>query len=138
TLLDTYEIERAPHVRQIVETAVEYGRLTCITDEAEAAARDEAWLADPRSVTERIPFRLPSLRPGPLVLEGGGDLFIQPRGEGSPPLDDIVGQRFLVLGRDEEALGTTQDWWMSSVGALVVTIDALPRGDELDSWLRAR
>src|SRR5262249_23484228 len=46
TLLDTYEMERSAHVRTIVEAAVEFGRLTCITDPDEAAARDVQWLSD--------------------------------------------------------------------------------------------
>ena len=138
TLLDTYEMERAPHVRQIVEAAVAYGRLTCITDAEEAAERDRRWLADERSATERLPFRLPSLSPGPLVLEGGGELFIQPRREDGGLLDDVVGQRFLVFGLDDEALGVSSEWWRQTVGALVATVDGLPCSDALSQWLRTR
>jgi 3-(3-hydroxy-phenyl)propionate hydroxylase len=138
TLLDTYEMERSPHVRQIVESAVEYGRLTCITDPAEAALRDERWLADGRAATKRLPFRLPALTPGPLVLEGGGELFIQPRDDEGTRLDDVVGQRFLVVATEEETLGASSHWWRDAVGALVTTADSLPGSDALRKWLLLR
>jgi 3-(3-hydroxy-phenyl)propionate hydroxylase len=136
-LLDTYELERSPHVRKIVESAVAYGRITCITDREEAAKRDRQWLADPRSAVARLPFRLPSLKPGPLVHKGGGELFIQPE-ENGVLLDDVIGQGFLVLAADTDALGASAEWWSDQVGALVATVDALPSSHTLADWLEVR
>lgn len=44
-LLDTYQQEREPAVRSIVQAAVDFGRIICTLDPAQAAARDEAMLA---------------------------------------------------------------------------------------------
>src|SRR5205085_3963572 len=44
-LLDTYQPEREPHVRTIVEAAVGFGRLICTTDVDVAAGRNAAMLA---------------------------------------------------------------------------------------------
>jgi 3-(3-hydroxy-phenyl)propionate hydroxylase len=126
-LLDTYTVERRPHVRGIVQAAVDFGRLVCTLDPKEAAARDERMLHDTAPPTERWPFRLPLLEPGPFVLEGGGNLFIQPEvAEGEERLDDMVGGRFLVLARTSSGFGTSARWWQEEAGALVTTIDDLP------------
>jgi 3-(3-hydroxy-phenyl)propionate hydroxylase len=140
SLLDTYEQERRPHVTAIVKAAVEFGRITCITDPAEAAERDRRWLVDSRPAARRLPFSLPDLQPGPLVLAGGGELFIQPEspaGDGTR-LDDVVGQRFLVVSADGQPNGRWAGWWSQEVGALVTEADALPGGDQIKRWLATR
>jgi 3-(3-hydroxy-phenyl)propionate hydroxylase len=134
-LLDTYGAERRPHVRRIVELAVGLGRLMTLTDPRLAAERDRRWLAGERPV-----IKLPRLDAGPLVLEGGGELFPQwPAAEDGRRFDDAVGQRFLVLAVDDAALGATAGWWRDSVGALVATPAQLrvPPGPATD-WLAAR
>ncbi len=40
TLLDSYQTERAPHIRHVVETSVAMGRIVCELDASKAAARD--------------------------------------------------------------------------------------------------
>jgi 3-(3-hydroxy-phenyl)propionate hydroxylase len=139
-LLDTYEAERRPHVTTIVRTAVEFGKLTCITDPVEAAERDRLWLVDPRPAARRLPFSLPGLERGPLVLEGGGELFIQtesPTGDGAR-LDDLVGQRFLVVVASGQPAGRTVDWWHTHADALVTEADGLPGSEQIRAWLDAR
>lgn len=42
-LLDTYQTEREPHVRDWTVISIESGKIPCITDPAEAEARDEAF-----------------------------------------------------------------------------------------------
>jgi 3-(3-hydroxy-phenyl)propionate hydroxylase len=139
-LLDTYQLERRPHVRSIIESAVAFGRLICVVDPVEAEARDQRLLNDPRPPTARVPFLLPSIAPGPLVRSGGGELFIQPASrDGSPRLDDIVGQRFLIVGRTTAALGSSAVWWAESLGALVTTLDALDdTGGLVRRWMDQR
>jgi 3-(3-hydroxy-phenyl)propionate hydroxylase len=44
-LLDTYQRERAPHVRTIIEAAVGFGRIICTLDPEVANARNEGMLA---------------------------------------------------------------------------------------------
>ena len=140
SLLDTYGTERSPHVRHIIAAAIEYGRMTCMTDPEQAAERDRRWRDDMRPATERLPFSLPPLRRGPLVLEGGGELFPQPAHPGERGrLDDMVGQRFLVLGRDTKSFGESGRWWADRMGAYVVTLADL--GDlrrELEKWMNVR
>ena len=138
TLLDTYGLERSPHVRKIIEAAIRLGRITCTLDPEVAAERNRSILSDPRPPTERADFRLPRLEPGPLVLGGGGELFIQPTLADGRRLDDVVGQRWLVLRIGEASLGAAADWW-ESIGALVTTVPAI--GDSegaLAGWLERR
>ena len=44
TFLDTYTMERKPHVKNIIDSSIYLGKTICITDPEEAAARDEAFL----------------------------------------------------------------------------------------------
>ncbi len=40
-LLDTYQLERMPNVRSVIDFSMELGKVICVPDAAEAAARDE-------------------------------------------------------------------------------------------------
>jgi 3-(3-hydroxy-phenyl)propionate hydroxylase len=44
-LLDSYQLERAPHFRHVVNTSVAMGRIVCELDPTRAAARDAAMIA---------------------------------------------------------------------------------------------
>jgi 3-(3-hydroxy-phenyl)propionate hydroxylase len=121
TLLDTYELERKPNVRSIVQSAVNIGRIVCVLDPAEAEQRDRELIADP-SRAKILAFRLPRLERGPLVLAGGGQLSTQALSDdGIGRFDDVVGERFLVLGRDETALNGAMDFWSGELNALTGT-----------------
>jgi 3-(3-hydroxy-phenyl)propionate hydroxylase len=140
SLLDTYESERKPHVRKIVEAAVSYGRITCITDPVVAARLHNEWLSNPAPPREKLRFKLPPLSPGPLILEGGGGLFPQPveRGPGGM-LDDLIGHGFFVLARDEGALGKSRRFWAETAGGLVMTYAELPPAYKMvRNWLDGR
>ena len=136
SLVDSYEIERKPHVRSIIEAAVSFGRIICVLDQHEAAERDRVMLADPTPPESRRPFALPHLTPGRLVLDNGGELFVQPEPVRSEArFDDLIGQRFLVLGRTVAALGDTGPWWANRIGALVTTLADVPDPDgSLQRW----
>jgi 3-(3-hydroxy-phenyl)propionate hydroxylase len=136
-LLNTYEEERRAHVRSVVKSAVRIGRLICTVDPDEAADRDRRMLSDARPPTQRIAFTLPALRPGPLVLENGGDLFVQPA-TADVRLDDIIGSRFAVLARNPAATGPGPvDWWRGRMGAFVAVVGELPAAHAKGvlSWL---
>jgi 3-(3-hydroxy-phenyl)propionate hydroxylase len=136
-LLDTYQSERKPHVRHVIETAIAYGRAVCVLDPEEAAERDRKMLADSAPPERRLRFRLREFDPGPLVLEGGGELFVQPPA-GGRMLDDVVGQRFLVLCRDGVS-GEDAYWWESAAGALVASLSDLDDdAGTLRGWLDQR
>jgi 3-(3-hydroxy-phenyl)propionate hydroxylase len=135
-LLDTYEQERKPRSRQLIESAVGFGQLICETDPEAAEERDCRMLGDDRSPDTRMGFRLGGFEPGPLVLTGGGGLFPQPTVSGRR-LDDVIGLRFLVLGRTMAELDGCRGWWEDEVGALVTTLDDLPDdgAEPLRRWL---
>ena len=100
-LLDSYEIERAAHVRRIIDESVRIGRLVCMTDRKQAAARDLRLRQEP-AVEEPIQAALGpgvlSPRPDPLV----GKLSVQPSVHGADGevtrLDSLLGQGFQLLG----------------------------------------
>jgi 3-(3-hydroxy-phenyl)propionate hydroxylase len=139
-LLDTYCEERRPHVRKIIEAAVQFGRVICTTDPVAAAERDKQFLEDPSRPEDRIPFALPTLESGDLVLEGGGELFPQwSSGNGAQRLDDVVGRRLLVIGRRPDDLDGHAAWWTEQVDALVVTpADLDASGPPILNWMDAR
>ena len=136
-LLNTYEEERRAHVRSVVESAVRIGRLICTIDPAEAAERDRRMLTDTRPPSQRIAFTLPALRPGSLVRENGGDLFVQPAGADGR-LDDLIGSRFAVLARTAAKIGPAPaGWWRDRMGAFVAAAGQLPpaHAKAVLSWL---
>ncbi len=96
SLLDTYESERSPHVREFIELAVRLGAVIQATDPAVAEARD----AEFRASGPRM-FDFPQPRLGPGVWTGGspasGAVFAQPRLADGRRLDEAVGGRFAVL-----------------------------------------
>ena len=53
TVLDSYAEERLPHARAVIDLSIELGKIICVPDPAEAAARDElmsAGVTDGRTV----------------------------------------------------------------------------------------
>ena len=96
TLLDTYESERLPHVRTFIDLAVRLGAVLQETDRDAAAARDHRFEAG----VEMFDFPQPQLGPGcradapPPV----GTIFPQPRLAGGRLMDEVIGQRFAILG----------------------------------------
>jgi 3-(3-hydroxy-phenyl)propionate hydroxylase len=102
-LLDTYQAEREPHVRTIVELAVGFGRVICTTDAEVAATRDRDMLANPRPSDRPASFPLA----GPLIA-GDGCPVPQPRCDGTR-FDDLVGPRFAIIARDPSLLPAVSD-----------------------------
>jgi 3-(3-hydroxy-phenyl)propionate hydroxylase len=102
TILASYQTEREPHVRALIEVAIGMGRVICTLDRDEAAARDARFEAR----TERD-LPIPPLPPlGPGLHRGaplGGSLALQARvrAPGGAPalLDDVVGPGFALLVR---------------------------------------
>jgi len=88
-LLDTYQIERLPHVSQITDMAIFLGKIICIPDHDAAAERDRAFLGG--DAPPMPPF--PQLVEGLLHRPNGDDLqvgagLLSPHG-----LIDIDGHR---------------------------------------------
>jgi 3-(3-hydroxy-phenyl)propionate hydroxylase len=135
-LLDTYQAEREPHVRQIAELAIGAGRMICTTDARIADERDRA-MAQTRHENDgdAKTFELPQLPAGPLVLAGGGRLAPQPLCDGTR-LDELIGPRFGVVVRDYAQLPSTATEFWARRATLVdaVTYPILDRLlDDLDT-----
>ena len=123
SLLDTYQIERQPHAQVVIEAAVGFGRLICLTDPEAARARDEAMLADYTGESV-APDLMPPLLEGPAVGPGGGMLSSQPRIRGER-LDDRVGAAFLVCTAEPlDPASAVARWWAER--AVVLDAEATP------------
>lgn len=91
-ILDTYQAERAPHVRFITEKAIEPGRVQTLRDPAEARRRDERLLARRRAQQAPDKVSLPPLSGG--LVANDGSFFPQGRvrfGGRDGLFDDVVG-----------------------------------------------
>ena len=121
TLLDSYEVERRPHVRSVVASAKEFGKIIGELDPAAAVARDErlrAELKSGKAETIRQKF-IPDLTSGLIASRNklGGGLFVQPRVRSADGtvrrLDDLLKSEFTVVTATQEAMS-----WMSEASVL--------------------
>ena len=127
-LLDTYQSERHPHAQVVIDAAVGFGQLICLTDPDAAHARDEAMLADYAGESV-APDLFPPLLEGPAIGPGGGRLSSQPRILGER-LDDHVGPAFLVCTTEPlDPASPAVRWW--SDRAVVLDAAATPAVTEL-------
>ncbi len=132
TLLDTYQTERAPHVREYIELAVRLGGLIN-TKAMEAAV--------PRSVLEDGECaRMASIKPRLGTGAGGwngfaGQLAPQPQLTGGIRLDDRVGYRFAAMFQPEFAASLPGEMFghLADREIIVVADDA----PEPRAWLQA-
>ena len=122
-LLDTYQLERLPSARMAIDFSMELGKVICVPDPDEAAARDAAMAA---GVGEE-PVDAPSL-PG---LDGGlvhatsphaGALFVQGEVDGDR-FDDVYGIGWRLIAVDScigEVERDAADWFQSIGGRIVM------------------
>lgn len=102
-LLDTYQVERMPHVSQIIDLSIYLGKVICIPDADEAAKRDEMFFDG----TAEPPPPFPSLTDGLLRRDGQGHLLpgagqLAPHtdvavGDSQMPLDQYTGPGFTLI-----------------------------------------
>lgn len=109
-LLDSYEAERAPHVRSVIDLAVTMGSIICTLDPEVAAARNQQFRDHPELAPAGEPGELlPPLGPGVLqrdatgaVVPPAGTCFINPRlDEPSAAAHDELTRDFVVLTRSD-------------------------------------
>jgi len=126
-LLDSYADERKAHVRMLIEFSMALGKVICVPDPAEAAARDAGMMATREPQTAPPPLGLASgvLRAGdPLA----GKLCVQPTvrvGAREGLFDDVVGRGWtlLALGGDPSAvLPAELARWFASIGGIVAHV----------------
>jgi 2-polyprenyl-6-methoxyphenol hydroxylase-like FAD-dependent oxidoreductase len=108
-LLDTYATERVPHVAMLIGFSMELGKVICIPDVAEAAARDTAMIAQAEQGQALKPPRSLSLGAGILRSGDGraGELFVQGRvstADRTGLFDDVVGRGWTLIARDGSPL----------------------------------
>jgi 2-polyprenyl-6-methoxyphenol hydroxylase-like FAD-dependent oxidoreductase len=102
TLLDTYPSERIPHVGALINFSMALGKVICVPDPAEAAARDAVMVAAVKEGQQTTP-------PPPLGIGAGvrldgdphaGQLFVQGRVQRDAAtglFDDVVGRGWTLL-----------------------------------------
>ena len=135
-LLDSYEVERKPHVRSVVATAKEFGKIIGELDPAAAAARDQrlrAELKSGKAETIRQKF-IPDLASGLIATcnKLAGRLFVQPHVravDGSVRrLDDLLKPEFALVTATQEAMSWMSEasfsCWQQLGGERVVIADA--------------
>jgi 3-(3-hydroxy-phenyl)propionate hydroxylase len=155
-LLDTYESERAPHVRAFIDLAVRLGAIIQATDLEVARERDRKFKS---GLPETFTFPAPPLGPGlharveapegaaalvglsfpqPLVPDPGllnGQQSHEPLPEGKL-LDEVAGQRFVVLG-EAQVLHGVSDKTRARWRALDAMVFEQP-GEQAGAWLKAQ
>ena len=135
-LLDSYEVERKPHVRSVVASAKEFGKIIGELDPLAAVARDErlrAELKSGKAETIRQKF-IPDLACGLIASRNklAGRLFVQPHvraADGSVTrLDDLLKPEFAVVTATREAMSWMSDaslaCWRRLGGERVVIAEA--------------
>ena len=133
SLLDTYETERAPHVREYIELAVRLGGL--INTKAMEAALPSSALAGGE------PARMSSIKPrlGPGLAAGwtelAGQIAPQPRLPDGTRLDDRIGYRFAALLKPEFAANLPAETLERLADReIIVVAENVP---EQQAWLQA-
>jgi 3-(3-hydroxy-phenyl)propionate hydroxylase len=143
-LLDTYRSERGPHVRAVIEAAVENGRYICVLDPDEARRRDAEYRARAAEGTDVKSWRgvIPGLEAGLLDVEtrpspAVGSLLPQPLLRDDDGtwrlLDAWLGTRFAIVGiaRVPDQLRT---WFEGELGGTIVTGFVEPEPELLSAW----
>ena len=129
-LLDSYMTERSPHVSSMIQLSVELGRIICVADPAEAAARDARMVGEAQDRSAPVDAPLPPLGPG-CFAEGAlaaGQLFVQDtvRSRGvSGRFDDVVGRGFVLAGTEGDpaaALDAEGAAFFASLGGISVHV----------------
>jgi len=150
-LLDTYQAEREPHVRAVIEAAIAAGRYICERDPATAAKRDatlRAAMGKPAAASASD--LIPPINAGavdPAGHPGTGARFIQPYVgyEGRRMLlDDATGGGFVLLAASADLLAGLNDALRSVLDRLGVRVfvtgdaaGAFPRLSDEDGDLAA-
>lgn len=102
-VLDTYQVEREPHVRVVIQKGIELGRAHTIRDPAAAAERDRRLLAQRAGSADPEKIVFPGLHDGFLADDSGpgrGELSVQgvvDDGTRRGLLDQVVGQGCQLL-----------------------------------------
>lgn len=130
-VLDSYTSERKDHAKHYIDFSQELGRLICISDPEEAAARDARMKAELEARDFRpVPTDICQLGPGAWSAEAphAGELSVQGVVEANgrrDRFDQAVGFGWMLLGLDcdpAEALGAAQREQFQGLGGRIVSV----------------
>lgn len=140
SLLDSYGPERREHVCEIIRQAVEIGRMICMLDPDEVAARDarmKAAMKDPTLGLKPPPeprlgyagaYRFDDAQSGYLSVQG-----MAQRGGREGLFDDVVGKGWQLLLRSKEDAAVLDPATAEIIREMdIVVADFGPRGDTQD------
>jgi 3-(3-hydroxy-phenyl)propionate hydroxylase len=156
-VLDSYTTERLAHARHYIEFSQELGKIICIADEAEAAARDARMKADLALRNNApVPTDICQLGHGAWCTASAhaGELSAQgvveaTGGSGTRDrFDQAIGHGWLVIGLDADpaaTLAASQREQLASLGGRTITlgtanapreaVDAIDVEGTYSSWL---
>lgn len=121
-LLDTYQDERLPSARSAIDFSMELGKVICVPDPAEAAARDELMAAGVTDDVAEAPA-LPDITSGVIhpVAPHAGALFIQGH-DGDRLVDDVHGAGWRLVTMRDDPLDPELLAWFGSIGGRVLEL----------------
>jgi len=133
-LLDSYVSERLPSVQAAIGLSMELGKVICVPDPAEAAARDAAMAAGVNG-TAPAPG-LPGIAAGLIAATDphAGSQLVQGSIQGRP-FDEVHGNGWRLVLHDGVApdeIGAAERTWFETIGGKVVAVDAPDRW--FDRW----
>jgi len=121
-LLDSYQVEREPHVRATIALAVMMGQTVCITDPVAAEARNQQMLAaraagqSPDGAVEFPPLATGCMLGG---TAGAGSYFPQFMAAEGERIDDALGEQAWLIGTITPGIA-------APAGISLVSLDAAP------------
>ena len=124
SVLADYDIERIEPARQVIELAMELGKVICVPDPHEAAARDAAMSSMVTGGVSALP-PMPSPTAGCLAMDTphAGHLFVQGTVDGRP-FDDVHGAGWRLVTTSADPLPAQPTSWFESIGGRVVSLAA--------------
>jgi 3-(3-hydroxy-phenyl)propionate hydroxylase len=138
-LLESYQPEREPNVRGIIDMAIMMGRTVCITDPRAAAERDQQMLAA-RAAGEAPDGTIsyPPISAGCILAgsPGAGSYFPQPRSTTNPDqkLDDLLGNGSWLITREPRSTSTKLARLASLRTTELMSPELSPFQTDLDKW----
>lgn len=145
SILDTYGTERGMHVREIIDEAVELGKVICELDPERAAHRDARMRAELESETATVEPPHPRLGQPSITSDDdrAGTLSIQARVEmgGEVGLfDDIVGGTWQLISYGSDPLTSTPldlREWFASLGGTSTNVGAIDVDGDYRRWFES-
>ena len=123
-LLDTYQAERLPSARRAIDFSMELGKVICVPDPDDAAARDAAMAGSVGDEPVEAPA-LPGLDAGLVhpTAPHAGSLFVQGEVQ-HRPFDDVYGAgwRLVTVDVDLRHVDPAVAAWFETIGGRIVAL----------------